>query len=211
VDDAQHERGNDAFDFAPPPGPTPRERRRRWAEQGDVEALLGEIRAKPWSGFPIDESFKHILTACEVRARSDPEGFGRQLFAEMVALNGFLLLRTQVFVIDRVVGRGPFACKPALGDLSADVAERLLPRLAEMQKALAEVLVAQAQTARLWALTRAKEAQAGQAAGAERRSSRRPGAPGGDDGRGGPEAADAKAGGSRDGMAPPPARGRRRG
>ena len=52
----------------------------------------------------------------------------------MVALNGFLLLRTQVFIIDRVVGRGPFACKPALADLSADVAERLLPRLMEMQR-----------------------------------------------------------------------------
>jgi hypothetical protein len=111
-------------------------------------------------------------------------------------------------IIDRVVGRGPFACKPTLADLSADVAERLLPRLMEMQRGLAEVLVAQAQTVRLWGLARAKEAKAVRVAGAERR---RPRAPAGEDGREEAGAADAKAGGSCDGMAPPPARSRRRG
>jgi hypothetical protein len=149
-----------------PPGPTPREVRRRWAERGNVEALLAVIRTKSWGFFSVDEVLKLVLDACEVRARSDPEGFGRLLFAEMAALNGFRLLRTQVFIVDRVVGRGPIACKPTLGDLSADVAERLLPRLMEMQRGLAEVLVAQAQTARLWGLARAKEAQAFRAAGA---------------------------------------------
>jgi hypothetical protein len=202
ADDALYER---------PPGPRPSEVRAAWASEGDVESLLAEIRTRPWSLFPIDEVFKHLLAACEVRARSDPEAFARLLFAEMVAINGFILLRTHVFIADRVVGRGPFACKPALTDFSADVAERLLPRLAEMQRGLAEVLVAQAQTARLWGLARAKEAQAGRAAGAGRRGARRPGAAGGEDGREQAEAADAKAGGPRDGMAPPPARGRRRG
>ena len=194
-----------------PPGPTPREVRRRWAEQGNVEALLAVIRTKPWGFFSVDEVLKLVLDACQVRARSDPEGFGRLLFAEMAALNGFLLLRTQVFIIDRVVGRGPFACKPGLADISSDVAERLLPRLAEMQRGLAEILVAQASAARLWGLARAKEAQAGRAAGAQSRGARRPGAPGGADGHEESEAADAKAGCPRDGMAPPPARGRRRG
>ena len=195
-----------------PPGPTPREVRRRLAEQGNVEALLAEIRSKSWGFFSVDEVLKFVLDACEVRARSDPEGFGRLLFAEMAALNGFLLLRTQVFIVDRVVGRGPFACKPGLADLSADVAERLLPRLMDMQHALAEVLVAQAQTARLWGLAKAKEAQAVRTAGAERRGPRRPDAPCGEDGREESEAPGAKAGGpGRDGMAPPPARSRRRG
>jgi hypothetical protein len=195
-----------------PPGPTPREVRRRLAEQGNVEALLAEIRSKSWGFFSVDEVLKFVLDACEVRSRSDPEGFGRLLFAEMAALNGFLLLRTQVFIIDRVVGRGPFPVKPSLSDLSADVAERLLPRLMDMQHALAEVLVAQAQTARLWGLARAKEAQARRAAGAERRGPRRPDASGGEDGREESEAAGAKAGGpGRDSMAPPPARSRRRG
>jgi hypothetical protein len=179
--------------------------------EGNVEALLSEIRSKRWSCFSVDEVLKHILDACRVRAQLDPEGFGRLLFAEMVALNGFLLLRTQVFIVDRVVGRGPFPWKPAMADVSSDVAERLLPRLMEMQRGLAEVLVAQAQTARLWGLAKAKEAQAGRAAGAERRRPRSPDAPGGEDGREQAEAADAKAGGPRDGMAPPPARDRRRG
>jgi hypothetical protein len=208
VDDAKHERDDP---YERPPGPTPSEVRRRWAEQGNVEALLGEIRSKPWSGFPIDEVLKHLLAACETRARSDPAEFARMLFAEVVGFNGFLLLRTHVFIIDRVVGRGPFACKPTLSDFSADVAERLLPRLAEMERGLAEVLVAQASCARLWGLAKAKEAQAGRAAAAERRGPRRPGAPGGEDGREEPGAAAARAGGPRDGMAPPPARGRRRG
>jgi hypothetical protein len=209
VDDAiKHETDDDLFDFTPPPGPKPSEVRRRYAERGDVESLLAEIRTKSWGFFSVEEVLKHVLAACETRARSDPEEFGRMLFAEMIALNGFLLLRTHVLIIDRVVGRGPFACKPSLTDFSADVAERLLPRLAEMQRALAEVLVAQASTARLWGLAKAKEAQAGRAAGAKRRRLR---APGGEDGREEPGAADAKAGGPCDGMAPPPARGRRRG
>jgi hypothetical protein len=212
VDDAKHETDDDSFDFTPPPpGPTPREVRRRWAEEGNVEALLAVIRTKSWGFFSLDEVLKLILDACQVRAKSDPEGFARLILGEMAALNGFLLLRTQVFIIDRVVGRGPFACKPGLADLSADVAERLIPRLLEMQRGMAEVLVAQAQTARAWGLAKAKEAQAVRAAGAERRGARRPGAPGGEDGREESGSADAKAGLTRDGMAPPPARGRRRG
>ena len=210
-DAIKHEKDDDTFYFTPPPGPTPHEVRRRWAQEGNVEALLAVIRSKRWGFFSIDEVLKYILDACQVRARSDPEGFGRLLFSEMVALNGFLLLRSRVLIVDRVVGRGPFPCKPAMADLSSDVAERLLPRLMEMQRGLAEVLVAQAQTARLWGLAKAKEAQAGRAAGAESRGARRPGAPGGEDQRDEPGAADAKAGGPRDGMAPPPARGRRRG
>ena len=109
-------RTSDGDLYERPPGPRPSEIRAGWAREGNVEALLREIRSKPWSGFPIDEVFKHILAACEVRAKSDPEGFGRLLFAEMAALNGFILLRTQVYVIDRVVGRAPFACKPAMAD-----------------------------------------------------------------------------------------------
>ena len=201
-------------DFDPyerPPGPTPSEIWAGLAREGNIEALLAVIRSKRWGFFSIDEVLKHVLDACQVRARTDPEEFGRSLFAEMVALNGFLLLRTHVLIIDRVVGRGPFAVKPTLGDLSADVAERLLPRLAAMQHSLAEILVAQAQTARLWGLAKAKAAQAGRAAGAERRGPRRPDAPGGEDRRDASGAADANAGGPRDGMIPPPARDRRRG
>jgi hypothetical protein len=36
VNDAKHER-DDPFDFTPPPGPTPSEVRRRYAEQGNVD------------------------------------------------------------------------------------------------------------------------------------------------------------------------------
>jgi hypothetical protein len=189
ADAIKHERDDDLYER--PPGPRPSEIRARWAREGAVESLLAEIRSKPWGFFSVDEVLKLVLDACQVRAKSDPEGFANLLLGEMAALNGFIVLRTQVFIIDRIVGRGPFACKPDLTDFSADVAERLLPRLMEMQRALAEILVAQAQVVRIRGLAKAKEAQAVRAAGAERRSPRRPDAPGGEDGREQAEAADA--------------------
>src|SRR5260370_32718244 len=113
------------------------------------------------------------MRAAEVRARSDPEAYARELFSLMVGFNSFLLMRTQIHIADRVVGRGPLPTTPTIADLPNDVVERLLPRLAEQQRGLAETLVAQAQTARLWGLARAKEAQADRAAPADRQAPRR--------------------------------------
>ncbi len=196
----------------PPPGPSPNELRRQAAERGDVDFFLDIFRTKAWSMFSVGEMLRHLMRAAEVRARSDPEAYARELFGKMVGFNSFLLLRTQLCVADRVVGRGPHHTTPAIADLSLDVVERLLPRLAEIQKSTADLLVAQAQAARLWTLTRAKEAQAERAAPSDRQEAR-PRPAGGKSGRSGRGAAKARAKdeGMREGVVPLPARGRRRG
>jgi len=196
----------------PPPGPSPNELRKQAAERGDVDFILDIFRTKPWSMFSVGEMLRHLMRAAEVRAQSDPEAYARELFGKMVGFNSFLLLRSQIYVADRVVGRGPQPTTPALADLSNDVVERLLPRLAEIQKSTAELLVAQAQAARLWGLARAKQAQAERAAPSDRQEAR-PRPKGGEPGRSRPGAAKsrAKAEGPRDGVVPLPTRSRRRG
>ena len=77
-------------------------------------------------------------------------------------------MRTQIYITERVVGRGELPSTPTIADLSNDVVERLIPRLIEMQQALAEILTAQAQTARLWRLTQPREAQADRVASTDR-------------------------------------------
>src|SRR5947199_5642013 len=162
---------DDLYDL-PPPGPSPNELRRQAAERGDVDYFLDIFRAKAWSSFSVGEMLRYLMRAAEVRARSDPEAYARELFSKMVGFNSFLMMRAQLVVADRVVGRGPRPTTPTIADLSFDVVERLLPRLVEIQKSTAELLVAQAQAARLWGLARAKEAQAERAAPSDRQKAR---------------------------------------
>lgn len=161
MNDAIEEDDEDGYDYTPPPGPSPREIRRRWASEGNIEALLKLIRETPWSFISIDEQLQNLMAACRAGAKADPEGFSREVFAEMVAFTAYLTLRTQLYVGQKVVGRGAMPCTPALADFSVDILERLVPRLLEMERGMAEVLHAQAVTARVWALARAKEAKAG--------------------------------------------------
>ena len=202
---------DDAYDFTPPAGPSKREARRRWVEEGKIDPFVDLIRKMPWSMISIAEQLRNLQLACEVKARDDPAAFSEEVFARVVAFNSFLVLRTQLFVAERVVGRGELPCTPAIVDLSNDVAERLLPRLVEMQRALAEILVAQAKAARVWSLTRAKEAQADRAVEADRKAPDRPRSSGGKAARSRPDVANARAEGPPDGVVPLPARGRRRG
>ena len=118
----------DPFDFVAPPGPSPRDVRKRWAEEGNVQALLDIIRTTAWSMFSIGEILQLVKRACEVRAMSDPAGFSEEIFGRIVAVNAFLMMRSQIYLMDRVAGRGESPCTPTLADLSSDVTERLLPR-----------------------------------------------------------------------------------
>jgi hypothetical protein len=211
VDDPINEEDDSLYD-PPPPGPSPNELRKQAAERGDVDYFLDIFRTKAWSLFRVGEMLRYLMRAAEVRARSDPEAYARELFGMMVGFNSFLLLRTQIYVADQVVGRGPQPLTPTLADLSNDVVERLLPRLAEIQKATAELLVAQAQAARLWGLARAKEARAEREAQSDRPRAH-PHSTGRKTGRSRPDAtrAKAKTEGPRDGVDPLPSRDRRRG
>lgn len=209
MDDPIEDQDEDLYDIQPPPGPSPREVRRHWVEEGNVEAFLDLIRKTPWSSISIGEQLQNLMAACRAGAKADPEGFSRSVFAELVGLNAFLALRTGVYVAERVVGCGPMPCTPTLADFSPDVIERILPRLLEMQRAMAEVLHAQAATARMWALARAKDAKAGRAVAADHRSDRRSRP---QDGKAtSPRRKAAGAGGARDVVVPLPTRSRRRG
>ena len=72
VDDAKHERDDDPFVFTPPPGPTPREVRRRYAERGDVESLLAVIRTKSWGFFSVDEVGDPLLGLAPIGLHQPP-------------------------------------------------------------------------------------------------------------------------------------------
>ncbi len=152
---------DDTFDFTPPQGLSKKEIWKGWAEAGDVEQLLGLLRSKPMGFYNVPEMLRLLLRACQVRARSDPRGFAEALFAEMVGFNGFLLLRTQLRLAGRVESTGVGTGRPGIVDLSADITERLLPALSEMQRGLGEVLATQAATARMWALADARRAANG--------------------------------------------------
>src|SRR4051794_4424035 len=66
--------------------------------------------------FSIGEMLRYLMRAAEVRARSDPEAYARELFNRMIGFNSFLLLRTQIHIADRVVGRGPLPTASSLAD-----------------------------------------------------------------------------------------------
>ena len=151
----------DGYDFTPPPGPSKREIWKGWSEAGDVEQLLALLRSKPLGFYNVPQMLRLLMRACQVRARSDPRGFAEALFAEMAAFNGLLLLRAQLRLAGRVASCGEGSGQPGMAELPQDLTERLLPALAETQRGLAEVLAAQAATARMWALADAQRAANG--------------------------------------------------
>lgn len=209
--DVIEEDEEDLYDCDPPPGPSPRDVRRRWAADGNVEAILDMIRNTPWSSISVAEQLQNLLAACRAGAKSDPEKFSRTVFSELVGLNAFLTLRTQLFVTERVVGRGPMPCTPTLADFSPDVIERVLPRLLDLQRGMAEILHAQAATDRMWALARAKKAQADRASEAARKVPRRDVPAAGKAARSGRGPVGAGAEGAGEPVVSLPVRGRRRG
>ncbi len=148
---------DDTLDITPPP----RETWRSWSEAGDVEQLLGLLRSKPLGFYDVPNLLRMLMRACQVRARSDPRGFAEFLFAEMAAFNGLLLLRAQLQIGARIAATGEGAGRAGIAELSQDLTERLLPRLAELQRGVGEVLAAQAGTARMWKLAEARRAANG--------------------------------------------------
>jgi hypothetical protein len=152
---------DDTLDITPP-----RETWRSWAEAGDVEQLLGLLRSKPLGFYDVPHLLRLLMRACQVRARSDPRGFAEFLFSEMAAINGLLLLRAQLQIGARIAATGEGTGRAGIAELSQDLTERLLPRLAELQRGVGEVLATQAATARMWALAEARRAANGRETGA---------------------------------------------
>jgi hypothetical protein len=165
-----------ATDFKPPPGPSPRDWRKRAEEAGDVETLLHEIRTKPAGILHFGEMYRHVERACQVGARADPEGFAKEMLGRVAGFNAYLCLRLQSYVAARLAGHDAMmhtAGRDGHCDFPPDVVERFLPRLAEIQRSLVEVLAVEAQVYRSWALTRAKQEKLGRPAGAKPSARRR--------------------------------------
>jgi hypothetical protein len=168
---------DDDWEFKPPPGPTPNQRRQRRAEKGNVQALLDEIRNTPASLYHIGEMLRYVERAVQVKARTNPEAHAKETLARIVAFNSYLLIRLQTFVAGRIAGHDRAlrdVGRVEQVDFPADVIEKFLPRVVELQQNLGETLLIQAQVTRLWALTRAKEAERGLAAKSEPEEPRRP-------------------------------------
>jgi hypothetical protein len=141
------------------------ETREGWARTGDVEALWDVLVTTPTSLLDVGAVFRLLLRAAEVRARADPLRYAEDLFARMVGFTSYLLLRTQYYAAGLVAendevtrGRNPLG-------LSRELTQEIIPRLMTLQGHLAEILQAQAGTARLWQLARRKQLENDQAEG----------------------------------------------
>ena len=169
----QDEWDDDDWEYKPPPGPTPNQRRERWAEEGDIQALLDEIKAKPASFYDIARMLSYVERAVRVSATSDPEAHAKQTLARLVGFNTYLLIRLQTYVANRIAGNDKQlrdASRVAQADFPADVIEKFLPRLVDLQRCLGETLLIQVQVSRLWTLTRARRRSGTSAPRRSRRS-----------------------------------------
>lgn len=129
--------------------------RREMVRTGDVGGLMDMLATMRSDIERASEILKELGMAIGVRAQQDPEAFSREVYARMVALSSFLVLRCQYFVSLRIeaFSRAPWGMgRP---DLPADI-EASLARLRDLQEHVGELLQGQASVARSWALTRAK-------------------------------------------------------
>ncbi len=132
----------------------------RLAREGD----LNELRERVSSISPTSPNFPHAIKLLrqqiELRCRSNPESFAREIMNETIAFYAYLFLRVQTrslgwFVEDEVY-KGYFAAQNA-PDTLADVISSELPLLSNLQETLFDLLETQAKITRAWALAKSKE------------------------------------------------------
>ncbi len=137
---------------------TIRERREQAARSGDVDAIWGEITTKHFSMVDQEELFALLLRALDVRSR-DPEAFAAENFTRMIGFVSYLTLRAGFYVNHRIARHGHATRDNGPADFPPEVAEKLIPRLMDLQGHLTELMQAQATTARSWELIHAKRAE----------------------------------------------------
>jgi hypothetical protein len=131
------------------------------ARTGDVDGLWRVLTTSLPGLFGVEETFQLLARAIQVRSRQAPAAFAAELYSRMVGFVGYLTMRTHLYA-GRLVAvhdrhdRG-------FAELPRELTDVLLPRLVQLQEHLAELMSAQAATARLWALTRQKEIDNGRA------------------------------------------------
>ena len=139
-----------------PRDPTPREQA---ARSGDVETLWNELTTRHYSMVDQEEIFGHLLRAIEVRSLQDPEAFAGETFARMIAFVSYMTMRSAFYVTHRITRHGRATRDNGPADFPPEVAERLIPRLMDLQGHLTELLASQASVARQWELIHGKRTE----------------------------------------------------
>jgi hypothetical protein len=132
------------------------EQRRLMAECGDVEGIWKVLNDTPHSLLDVDKMFRLLLRAVEVAARDDPAGFAASTLARLISFTTYLTLRGQLWASRQAAGDQSML-GPGQPWFSRELATVVIPQLQEMQAQLADLLQAQASTARLWELARQKQ------------------------------------------------------
>ncbi len=151
----------DPYDYQPPPGPSPRQVRRQWAVDGNVEALWKLLVQSRWCDIDREDIFKLLIQAMEVQSRADPARFAADTMGRMTVLVTSLLMRSHLHLAVCVEQDGRAVRRRAQppGDLPRLAVEVLIPRTLNLQEHLASLLVAQSSIARQWSLVRKNEAK----------------------------------------------------
>lgn len=147
--------------------PTIRELREQAARLGDVDALWNELTTRNWSMIDVEDVFGHLLRAIEVRSRRDPEAYAGETFSRMIGFVSGLLFRSHYYLNFRIARNGRATRDNGPSDFPPEVAEKLIPRLMDLQGHLSELLAAQASVARQWELIHAKRAENGRGVGGD--------------------------------------------
>jgi hypothetical protein len=126
------------------------------AEAGDVDGLWEALHTEDHTGLAWRWLLDQLLQAVEVRCRQNPARFAGEMFARMMSLTSYLLLRTHFNATKLIRKHDRSGRECWSGALPHELTEQVLPRLVEMQGHLAEVAHAQASVARLWGLVRSK-------------------------------------------------------
>src|SRR4051794_12369618 len=129
-----------------PREPTIRERREQAARAGDVDAIWHELVTRHFSMVDQEELFGLLLRALDARSRDDPAAFAAENYTRMVGFISYLALRTSFYVSHRIARHGRSTRHDGPSDFPPDVAERLIPRLMDLQGHLTELMQAQAAT-----------------------------------------------------------------
>src|SRR5579885_2928754 len=75
-------------------GLSPRQRREKWAREGDFHNLWQILVTAEWGLIDQAECFQLLLQTVEVAVRTDPRRFSADIFAKMMSFTSYLLLRT---------------------------------------------------------------------------------------------------------------------
>lgn len=137
---------------------TIREHREKASRTGDVDAIWDELTTRHHSMVDQEELFGLLLRALDVRGR-DPEAFAAENFTRMIGFVSYLTLRGHYYINFRIARNGRASRDHGPSDFPPDVAEKLIPRLMDLQGHLTELLAAQASVARQWELVRSKRAE----------------------------------------------------